>query len=727
MNVTGITHSVGADWTHTFNSNWVDQLRYSFQQATIAFDGGSDPACTIANPTVCPPQVIFNDTSEGFGLNTAFPQGRVVKVTQVQNNATWTHGNQTILFGGEVDYQNTPTTGLFNYNGTFSFGTFSNFIQDAPGAGNPATSAALFLSNGDVTVKFKETDIAGYIEDDWKLTPTLTANIGLRWEYFSPFSNVYHDQTVARESNPATAFWDPTLPLADRTFPKVNQFFKGFEPRLGFAWNPAFAQKVVVRGGYAINRDPAFYNIATLSGSGAPIAIAGTIYCTGGSTCLPSGGKFTGADVRSLNLPLFPVGGDPRTLDQSTIQTNLVPPYTQTYTLAVDRQLGNSAVVEVRYVGSLTEKNFQSLDANPYLLPVQTDFPAFAPVTLCSDPTQVGYGRPNCNYGNVSEITNGGWANYNGLQTNLTTRNLHGMTGTLSYTYSKGLDNATDAFRSTGAGGSSIAFAQNPLDPDAGERGVSGNSYTHAVGAQFTYMVPELHTDNHLLARVTNGFALTGLYRYSSGQPYTDYQTIGLDGYTGDTSYCDGAFNGSSVAVGVDTCRLVRSNKNAPLSTVAYLNAYTGPVGPGGPTLGTPEYVVYGSDSATFDGSGNFTSYNPGTPIDPTTVHWIINNKAYAQSVHNPYPGSSRGAQVGDNYSELDATIIKNTKITERVQLQLSMAAYNVLNQMFRGAPGSFVANPTTFGSFNFSEGTNIPGAAASGTRFLLLGSKIIF
>ncbi|MGH9616927.1 MAG: TonB-dependent receptor domain-containing protein, partial [Acidobacteriaceae bacterium] len=474
VNVYGITHSVGADWTHTFNSNWVDQLRYSFQQATIAFEGGGDPACTISDPTVCAPQVIFNDTSEGFGLNTAFPQGRVVKVTQVQDNATWTHGNQTVLFGGEVDYQNTPTTGLFNYNGTFDFATFSNFIQDAPVAGDP-TSAALFLSNGNITVKFRETDIAGYFEDDWKVTPTFTANIGLRWEYFSPFANVYHDETVARESNPATAFWNPALPLADRTFPKMNTFRKGFEPRLGFAWNPEFSPKLVVRGGYAINSDPAFYNIGLLAGSGAPIAIAGTLFCTGGSTCLPGGGKFTGADVRALNLPLFPVGGDPRTLDQSTVATNLVPPYTQTYTLGIDRQLGDSAVIEVRYVGSLTEKNFQSRDANPYLLPVQTDFPSFAPISLCSDPTQVGYGRPNCNYGNISEVDNGGWANYNGLQANLTTRNLHGLTGTLSYTYSKSLDNATDAFASTGAGGSSIAFAQNPLNTDAGERGISGN------------------------------------------------------------------------------------------------------------------------------------------------------------------------------------------------------------------------------------------------------------
>jgi hypothetical protein len=518
------------------------------------------------------------------------------------------------------------------------------------------------------------------------------------------------------------------LSLADRTFPAIKPFYKGFEPRLGIAWNPAFDSKMVVKAGYAINENPAFYNMATLAGNGAPVIVAGTINCNGGTTCIPAGGDISGSAVRALNLPAFPLGGDPRMYDQTQIQTNLLPPYTQTYTVAIAHQLGNAAVGEIRYVGSLTEKNFQSKDANPYLLPVQTDFPAFAPVTLCNDPNAVGYGRPDCNYGNISEFDNGGWANYNGLQMNLTTRNLHGMTGTLSYTYSKTMDNATDAFVSTGTGGSSIAFAQNPLDTDAGERGVSGNSYTHVVGAQFTYQVPGYVKGNRLVARATSGFTLSALYRYSSGQPYTPYQSIGLDSYTPDTSYCDGPFNSSSVAVGVDTCRMIVSNKSAPLSTVAYLNPYTGPFVDGSPTLGTPQYVVYSSDNLITDNNNNVIGYNPGTPIDPHTAHWIINNMAYAQSVHNPYPGSSRNTQHGDNYSDLDLTIAKNVKITERVSVQLSMAAYNVLNQMYRGSPQTFVAQTGVFGSYDYSTGSNIPGpTTASGTRFVMLGGKVIF
>src|SRR5581483_2970246 len=283
---------------------------------------------------------------------------------------------------------------------------------------------------------------------------------------------------------------------------------------------------------------------------------------------------------------------------------------------------------------------------------------------------------------------------YNGLQLNITTRNLHGLTGTFAYTYSKAMDNATDAFRSTGSGGSSIAFPQNPLNPDAPERGVSGNDFTNVFGLGFIYDFPRTQRKGGLLSRLINGYALDSIYRYNSGQPYTFYQPIGLDAITPDISYGDAGFNGDfNVGVGVDTSRLVLSNKKAPLNAVAYYNPYTGPIVNGNPTLGPPQFVIYQSDF--IDSNGN---YNPGTPMDPATAHWIINNQAYAQLVGNPYPGSGRGLNRGVPFSELDATIIKNTPVTERISVELSMAAYNALNQAYRGTPGAFVGNPVNLG-----------------------------
>ncbi len=708
VSVPSTLHSVGADWTHTFSTHFIDQLRYSFQEAKIFFEGGAYPNCVATDFGACPAEINFIGTNDdlNFGGDVIFPQGRTIKITQVQNNATWTHGQQTLLFGGEFDYQNSPNALLYFYNGEGAFGTLSNLLQNGPGGFQTAYS---ILANGSPVIPFTEPDLALYFQDDWKALPTLTLHLGMRWEFFSQAVNKLHDETVARESNPNTAIWPTTLPLSARTTNSANQDYTNFEPRVGLAWNPDFDKKLVLRAGYAINSNPAFYNMFVLEATGAPVVNTGAFVC-GAGNCIPSNGSILSANYRGANLSSLPTA-DPRQANETTFPDTFRTPYVQTYTLAVDHQIGNAAVGEVRYVGSKTTDDFQSIDANPYLLPVAAAFPnAVSPSSLCQTTTANGYGRLNCNYTNVAEITNGGWANYNGLQLNLTTQNYRGLTSTVSYTWSKSMNNATDGFRSTGSGGSTIAYAQNPLSTDSAERGLSGNDFTNVVGIAFTYNLPSFVRGNNFMARATNGFMLSGVYRFTSGQVYTPFQPLDLDALNSDTSFCDTAFNSSSVGPEEDTCRLVLSNKKAPIDSVAYLNPVSN------------SYVVYGSDSV----DPNTGAYNPGTPINPASAHWIINNQAYALAVGNPYPGSGRSPLRGPGFSELDATITKTTKITERVSTQLSMAAYNALNQMYLG-PGNPNVSSSAFTSniFNLS-GTTIPGNV-SGNRFVILGGKVIF
>jgi len=114
------------------------------------------------------------------------------------------------------------------------------------------------------------------------------------------------------------------------------------------------------------------------------------------------------------------------------------------------------------------------------------------------------------------------------------------------------------------------------------------------------------------------------------------------------------------------------------------------------------------------------------------TVDWFYSAlDTYAQSVNNPYPGSGRSIVRGPTYSDLDATITKTTKITERVSLQLSVAAYNALNQLYLGTGNPDVAASNfTSNVFNNSGGgtgnSSSPGNA-SGNRFVILGGRIIF
>lgn len=717
VNVPGITHSVGADWTHVFSDHWVDQLRYSFQESKVYFEGGSDPGCLSTSFTACTTEMLFvgSNLDASFGVDAAFPQGRTVKVTQVQNNATWSRGNHTILFGGEFDYQDSPNIFLPNYNGVYLYSTLSDFLQD---------NGALDLADGNPIIPFTEPDAAAYLQDDWKVTPTFTAHLGLRWEFFGQAVNELHNETVARESNPATAFFDTALPLSERTVPSVAQFYKNFQPRIGFAWNPDFDRRFVLRGGYSINANPAFNNIFILDAIATPVAIAQELPCA--QNCQPASGNFTGAGVRATNLSRLARGGDPRFADQNYVPSNFRTPYVQTYTLAIEHQIGKAAVGSIRYVGTKTTDNFQSVNENPYLLPVAEAFPDIVSLSsLCSVATDPGYGRPNCDRANLAYVTNGGWANYNGLQLNLTSQNYRGLTGTLSYTYSRNIDNLTDVFSSSTGAGSSVQYSQNPLDPDAGERGVDGYDVPNLVGISFLYTFPKIANRNGLLSRVVNGFNLSGIYRFTSGQPFTAVQPLTLDGITGDTSFCDGVFNSSTVGPGNDTCRLALSNPKAPLNTVAYLNPYVSVDGV--PTPGTPHYINYNSDY--IDNNGN---YNAGTPVDPSSSHWIINNQAYALSVNNPYPGVSRNTLRGQTFSDLDASIYKTTQVTERVAIQLSMSAYNALNQMYRNPPvvgvGSYSPTAPNFFLSNATQDSGInTSITTAGNRWVIIGGKVIF
>ena len=714
VDVPGTTHSVGADWTHIFSAHWLDQLRYSFQQSKGNFQGGAHPNCTVTDISNCDAFLDFFDgTDDSFGEPLGFPQGRTVKVTQIQNNATWTHGNHTLLFGGEFDYQNSTNVGLTFYNPLLGYSDFSDFLSDSgDGIG--------LVANGAVVVPFTEPDAAAYIQDDWKVTPSFTAHIGLRWEFYGQTVNLLHNLTVARETNAATAFWDQSLPLSVRTVPYVQPVYHNYQPRLGFAWNPDFNKKMVVSGGYAINTDPEFTNPFLNAAQNAPVANSGTLGCP----CQPASGSFTGAATRAVLLPGLPTGGNPRIDDSNYVSTNYHNPYTQTYTLAVEYQVANSAVVTARYVGAHTVGNFQSIDANPFLLPVATDFPNYTdPASLCQDITQPGFGRPDCTYSNRLIVNNGGWSIYNGLQTNLTTRNYHGLTTTVSYTWSRTLDNASEIF-GTATAGSVQQYSQNPQDTNLGERGVSGNSYPNVLGLSFSYELPTFAKGGGFMSRILNGYQLNGFYRYNSGQPFQAFQPLSISNQFGpDASLCDTTFQASTVGSANDTCRLVLSNKNAPLNTIAYLNPY------GGPNQNTPVYVDYNTDSVDANGV-----YHAGTPVDPASSHWIINNEAEALAVGNPYPGSGRNILRAQPFNNLDASIYKNTKLTERVTLQLQFNAYNALNHAERSAAGDTPDGSLTsnVGVYN-TQGPGQPQAfltnvyGSSNQRFIILGGKIIF
>lgn len=635
---TDIAHSIGADWTHIFSPSWVNQLRYGFQETKSFFEGGALPDCTTQNFTACTTPVNFQDGIDfNYGYPNNLPDAKIIKVTQIQDNANWTHNNHSIAFGGEYDYQNSPGIYLPYYNGYLNYQDFNSFLAGENGSLN--------LTDGNPVIPLTESDAALYIQDDWKVRPDFTLNLGLRWEFFGQAVNELHDSTVKRETGPGH-FWDPSLPLSVRTFQHVPNNWKNFQPRIGFAWNPNHGS-LVVRGGYAINFDPAFYNIYENAAIQAPVANSAGIACGGGYQCLPANGT-TGATIRAQNLGALPIDGDPRFDVESPLSPNFVNPYAQTYSLGIQYGIGSTAVVEVRYVGNHTSKLYQALDGNPSLNFLAASYPNYiSPSALCQDSTAPGFNTQNCNVGALqSEVGNTAFSIYNSLQTNLTTRAFHGLTGTLQYTYSRTIDNTSEILP-TGAGGNTLEFAQNPLNTNVAERGVSGISYPHVVAFGFVYQIPAFNHRSDFAGKLLGGYSFNTIYGYNSGQPFTPYQGLQATG-----TYCDDNFN--QYVLGVTSCRPVLTNPRAPNSP----NSYT------------------------------------------------YNNIPEADALGNPFPGVGRNTLRGQSYNDLDASIFKTTPITERLNLQLQLNVFNTFNRQFLGTPGAFLGG-ANFLTTAYNQGTN--------------------
>src|ERR1043166_3724230 len=231
--------NLGGSWTRQLSNSMVNEFRAYYQNIGVEFGGGCDartPGCipaplaignTLANIAFAGVFGFTKTTStmQTIGPATNLPQGRVGKVYQFADNLTWTRGKHSFIFGGEYKHLNEVVPFLPNFNGAFSYSSATRLINNAP--------SGISLTSGDPTLAFTEDDQYYFIQDDFKIRPNLTLNLGLRYEYTGQPINKLHDVTVARESGP-NGFYDPSLPLSIRTAPQIKAEKKNFAPRAGF-------------------------------------------------------------------------------------------------------------------------------------------------------------------------------------------------------------------------------------------------------------------------------------------------------------------------------------------------------------------------------------------------------------------------------------------------------------------------------------------------------------
>jgi hypothetical protein len=721
---------IAMDWTHTFNGSMLNQVRYSFSRAGFGFEGGSFPNCLRSSITECPTGISLQGVNLGIGMQNNLPQGRTIDNTQVQDNFSLVHGRHTFKFGGEFYKQRSPNTFLPNINGTYLFSgstaggscatqfggllptqngttcSFSRFLAD--------TATQLSLTQGPPKFTFKEYDLAAYAGDDWRIKNNLTVNLGLRWEFTSQAINLLHDLSVANQAG-ATPLWSTSAPTNVTTVPEIPNDYKYFAPSVGFAWKPHLfgmtGEKTVIRGGYRITYDPAYYNIFLNVATSAPVVNAGTIpgaACT--APCLPSSG-FLGSDVRAAHLSDIPLGVNPGVRNNTRVSNDFHEPMTQEWSLGVQHEFTSKMVLEVRYVGNHVTGNFQTINGNPSLNGlIANGFSSFIPAGIapCATAGAPGFasGREDCNFTNVRNRENEAWSRYNGLQTEFRLQNWHGLTGAGSFTWSRTLDNSSEIF-STFAGGNSIAGAQNPFDTTNGEKGLSGLDFPKTASLYLIYELPFYKSQHGFIGKLLGGYQANTTYRYSTGQVWTPIEL------PGNNTSCQTSFD--ATYFGGSTCRPFLGSASAPVDTVGQCT------------------------NAALPNCGLVDFYTGG-PI--TAAHWIYNDDTSAAFFKNPYGNVGRNPGVrGQNVSAVNFSMFKNTKVTERVSVRLEAQVYNLFNHMFRGVPDPLIedgniANGGAFGNnfFNSSGGAGVEGGGYTNTvlnglgrRRLIVGAKFSF
>jgi hypothetical protein len=679
----GHSKQLGGSWIHTFNPTLINEFRFSFIKTGFYFEGGNtfpfaDLTKNIANVSITGGYL-------GYGLATNLPQYRLVNSYQFTDNVNKQLGRHSLKMGVQYVKDNIPLGFLPAVNGQFIYPSFQAYVDNKPSQFNGAAGTA--------TQEPKELDQSYYIQDDFKLRPNLTLNLGLRYEYSGQPVNLLNDVTTKRESNPATAIWDTTLPLSARTYPTLRAPSKNFAPRLGFAWSPGqqsgFLGKLmggsgdtVVRGGFAISYDPSFYNLMLNAQTAAPVVYS---YSLTGASVVPMPSDISGANLQTLFAP--PKGVDPRGLNQTLFNPDFRSPYSESFSLGIQRRLGNRLGFEVRGVRTRAVAQFASRNGNPYIAGfINNGFANVVPsgVTPTSSSTCANCnGRVIPNYGNIRIRDNSGQSNYNGLQTSLNARDLlKQFTLGLSYTWSKTIDNVSEAYSFLGSG--SILTAQNPFNVSSGEKGLSNNNIPHAFSMNMVWTMPWLKSGDRWINRLAGGWSMGLFDVWQAGRPMTVVQLSTSANVLSDTSY-------NGFAAGYDSARPFLANPKAPLNTVG-----------------------------TFLPNGSLVNFtNQTQTVAVTDVHWIYNTLAADKAFGTPF-GVGRNTLTGPVFQRADISIYKAFAIKERLRLTIRAEATNAFNHVSYGVPSLYIDSGTATSFLN-------PTYTEAAPRIIKLGAKIVF
>jgi hypothetical protein len=513
------------NWSHRVNQFFTLRTRYQYTglatnvtpnfASAVNVSGAAGILGNSQDPVNWgPPNLIFSSGIAGLGS------------AQYASNHDATHawtaetvinrGRHNVTFGADFRvrrlnvFSQQDARGTFGFNGASTGSDLADFLL-----GVPHTSAIAF---GNADKNFRGIAPDAYITDDWRVSPTFTANIGMRWEYESPLTEQLGrlaNLDVARDfaSAAAVVATSPVGPVTAQRYPDalINGDTRGFEPRVGISWRPVPGSSLVIRAGYGVYRNTSVYqSIAVLLGQQPPLSKTLSV-------------------ENSAAHPLTLANGfsaPPNVANTFAVDPDFRVGYAHNWQVLAQRDLPASMTMTATYLGTAGSRLMQEF------LPNTNPLGAVNPCPAC--PAGFAY------------LTSSGSSNRQSGQLQLRRRLRNGLTAMVQYTLSKSTDDAPAAFTGASVNGASIAQDWRNLDA---EQGPSSFDQRHLFTAQFQYTSGVGTGGGTLIdglkGALLKGWTITSQLTAGSGLPLTPIYLTSVAG-TGVT----GTLRGNETGVG---------------------------------------------------------------------------------------------------------------------------------------------------------------------------------
>ena len=678
------TRLFSTTWVRTLNANMVNDLRLSYRRVNENYPLRDATANSFPNISVAALNL-------NLGPRDVLPQGAPVNNNyQVYDAMNFISGRHNFKFGGEFRRLIYSVTFVPLSRGYYDYADFDQLLRDdVPQTQQRGVGSGTFAGN--------QSKFYGFAQDDWKIRPSLTLNLGVRYEYSTLARDLATQEMNAAASVPG---------VLEFRAPKTDK--NNFAPRIGLAYSPDFQNglghllfgefgKSSIRVNFGVSYYEQFQNLTLTSlppqlQQTRDIATSAAVFgFDPNRPFLQNGG------IPSLLVPITTPAAA-RSATQAFIPDQ-VTPYSTSWTLSYQRELTSSIVLEVRYLGTRGRRlpvqlrlNAGQVDESTLTIPTFFSQPtpeqraglpslgaaaAPAPGTIRA---RAGVSlRPLASYGFARDLTSYqsvGSSQYDAGSISLIRRFGRGLAFTGAYTFSKTIDDSTTELNSS---------AVNPRRPQdhfnlQSERSLSALDIPHRFAASVNYDLPFFNDSRHgFIKTALGGWQMGGIFQAQSGQPVTVLS--GRDSNLNFDSVADravvnlGGIQGTSSAV-----RAI----NAAGQFVAIGNAAT---------------IAY-------------------VAIDP--------NAQYIQAGPGARANAGRNTLRTNGFNRTDAVLVKNIGFGgERYNVQFGAEVSNLFNQRIRtvAGVGALTAAFATTGN-QFFNNYNI---GDFGGRTVQLRAKFVF